>query len=84
MKTIKLETEMELDYPTIVKIVDDYYVVSKKYFPTTSNNTLCDRERHIAINLNDGTWYDWDDRGVNIIKPFKEIFKKGTKFEIEI
>ena len=97
MKTTKIEKPEEFDCPTIVKIVDDYYVVSKKFYPNLFSNSnfqkACKKggliwgnpnERYIAINLNNGEWFDWGDHipgfGIDEI----DIFTKGTKFEIEI
>ena len=85
MKIIKLKTgtekEFEFEFPTIVKVVDDYYLVSKKYFPET--RTEKGDEKYIAINLNDGKWFDWGNK-IPKFEPKMGIFEKGTKFEIEI
>ena len=80
MKTIKL-TQKEIQCPTIVKVADDYYAVSKKYFPET--RTEKGDEKYIAINLNNGEWFDWGDQ-IPDFDPFMETYPKGTKFEIEI
>jgi len=65
-------------YPTIVKIFGDYYVVSKKFNP----EEYCS-EKYIAINLNDGKWFDWGDE-IPKFEPEMVMFGKGTIFEIEI
>ena len=78
MKTIKLKSK---EFPIIVKIFDDYYLVSKKYFPGT--RTEKGDEKYIAINLNNGEWFDWGDE-IPKFEPEMETFEKGTKFEIEI
>lgn len=81
MKTIKLGDKVELQCPTIVKIQDDYYLVSKKYYPKSFTNK--GKKKHIAINMNDGKWFDWGD-DIPCLHLDEEIFEKGTKFEIEI
>ena len=74
----------EIKYPTILKIEGDYYVVSKKSYPKCRTDK--GRERHIAICLNNGKWYDWDERGIDIFedKEDVELFEKGTEFTIKI
>ena len=82
MKTTLIESAKieKIDCPTIVEIDDDYYLVSKKWYPETRTNK--GKEKYIAINLNDGKWFDWGDH----IPGFSEIeiYEKGTKFEITI
>jgi len=79
MKTIKLNRSLK--YPTIVEIASNYYLVSKKYFPET--HTEKGEKRYIAINLNDGKWFDWGSE-IPEFEPEIKVFKRGTKFEIEI
>lgn len=77
IKSVKTE---EFACPTIVKVSGDYYVVSKKYYPTTRTDN--GKEKYIVINLTKGEWFDWGEE----IPKFSqmETFEKGTKFEIEI
>ena len=73
MEIVKLGNKEPLQCPTIVKISGDYYLVSKKFYPTT----------YMAINLNDGKWFDWGD-DIECLNLEREVFEKGTKFEITI
>ena len=70
-----------LQCPTIVGISGDHYLVSKKSYPTTRTNK--GEEKYIAINLNDGKWFDWGS-DIPCLNLGMETFEKGTKFEIEI
>ena len=80
METTKLE-RIEVKFPTIVKIGDDYYVVSN---PLDMNGNLeITGDSRIAINLKDGKWFDWGDK-LPKFEPQMETFEKGTKFEIII
>ena len=84
MKVLETKQKKEIKYPTMLKIEGDYYLVSKKYYPKNSNDR--GRDRHIAICLNDGRWYDWDDRGIDVMEGIEdvELFEKGTEFTIKI
>ena len=82
METKLIESKKELTCPTIVKIVDNYYLVSKKYYPERSDNKFAE-EKYIAINLNDGKWFDWGS-DIPCLNLEMETFEKGTKFEIKI
>ena len=78
METTLIESKKELTCPAIVKIVDNYYLVSKKYNPDG-----CCLDKYIAINLNDGKWFDWGS-DIPCLNLEMETFEKGTKFEITI
>ena len=81
MKIIKLETKKESKCPTIVKIKDDYYIISK---PLNINRILEIPEgSKVAINLENGTWFDFGDEDGELESQMKP-FEKGAKFEIEI
>ena len=82
METTLIESKKEFACSTIVKIANDYYLVSKKYYPETSNNKFGE-EKYIAINLNDGKWFDWGG-DIPCLNLEMEVFEKGTKFEITI
>ena len=81
MKTKLLVIASKLEVPTIVKIKGDYYLVSKKFYPATRTNK--EDEKYIAININNGEWFDWG-ADIECLNFNMETFPKGTKFEIEI
>ena len=83
MEIVKLGNKepLQLQCPIIVNISGDYYVVSKKFYPTTFTNK--GEVRYIAINLNDGKWFDWGS-DIPCLNLEMETFEKGTKFEIII
>ena len=91
MEIVKLGNKESLQCPTIVKIRGDYYLVSKKYYPNSLSNSKCCKaigldnpvERYIAINLNDGKWFDWGS-DIPCLNLEMETFEKGTKLEITI
>ena len=76
METTKLE-KTEVKFPTIVKIKNDYYVLSET-LDTNGDLEIISGSR-IAINLKDGKWFDFCETESQM-----ETFDKGTKFEIEI
>ena len=78
---IKLVKTEEFVCPTIVNISGDYYIVSKRFYPTTRTNK--GEEKYIAINLTNGEWFDWETM-IPKFYPEMETFEKGTKFEIII
>ena len=80
MKITKLE-KVEVKFPTIVKIGDDHYAVSNP-LDINGNLEIASGSR-IAINLNDGKWFDWGD-DIECLNLEMETFEKGTKFEITI
>ena len=84
MEIIETRQKKDIEYPTILKVEGDYYLVSKKYYPKCS--TVKGRERHIAICLKNGYWFDWDERGIDVMEGIEdvELFKKGTEFIIKI
>ena len=76
MKITKVETT-EAQFPTIVKIKNDYYVLSE---PSNINGNIeIISGSRIAINLKTGTWFDFCE-----LESQMQSFEKGTKFEIEI
>ena len=91
METTLIESKKELACPAIVSISGDYYLVSKKFHPNSFGNSNCCRamsldnsdERYIAINLNNGEWFDWGS-DIPCLNLEMETFEKGTKFEITI
>ena len=81
METTLIQLKKDFACPTIVKIANDYYLVSKKYYPESSTNK--GEKKYIAINLNDGKWFDWGS-DIPCLNLEMETFEKGTKFEIII
>ena len=81
MEIVKLGNKEPLQCPTIVKISGDYYLVSRKWYPITYTNK--GEKKYIAINLNNGEWFDWGD-DIPCLNLEMETFEKGTKYEITI
>ena len=80
MEIVKIG-ETEVKFPTIVKVKNDYYVLSK---PSDINDNLeIPSGSRIAINLKDGRWFDWGNE-FPVLETQMQSFDKGTKFEIEI
>jgi len=77
MEIIKLG-EKRLQCPTIVKIDGHFYVVSKLSSPDSEYP-----KKYIAIDLNNGEWFDWG-YDIECLNLDMETFPKGNKFEIEI
>lgn len=70
-----------IKYPTIVQLNGDYYLVSKMYKPGGTN--CCERkETHIAINLKDGKWFEWDCDPDIMFGDAVNMFPDNTEFKI--
>ena len=78
MKTIKLTSEVKARFPTIIEMGGKYFVVSE--INNINDNWEIPAGSRIAINLKDGSWFDFHDE----FEPNMKVFDKGTKFEIEI
>ena len=78
MKITELGNTEKVEFPTIVKISGDYYLLSN---PLDTNGNLMEiaSGSRIAINLKTGTWFDFCE-----LESQMQSFEKGTKFEIEI
>ena len=79
MKITELGNTEKVEFPTIVKISGDYYLLSN---PLDINGNLMEIAcgSRIAINLKTGKWFDFGDK----LESQMKTIKKGTKFEIEI
>jgi len=78
MEIIKLDScEKYIKYPTIVKADGDYYLMTKKYHPDSNKLPI-----HIAMNLTNGEWFEWDCDPEDIFEGKIELYDPGTIFKI--